>query len=99
MAFTTSTLHLGELFTRPETKEVAISVLATSAAAGIASLSALGGPVAVARGIVGFLEAYRQERDGGGHALSALSANYAVVVGVSSTSALLTIQIPIKVAA
>lgn len=98
MAFTTGTLHLGELFTRPETKEAAVSVLGVSLSAGIASLSGLGGNAAVARGIIGFLEAYRREPDGGGHALSALSADRPVVIGVSSTSALLTIQIPIKVA-
>lgn len=95
MAFSSLNVHLGEV-TFPPARTNTISALAAAIATNTASLSAIGGASAVAAGVIGFLNAYRNCGDPQAH--EALSADRAVSVAASATSSLLTIQVQLKAA-
>ena len=95
MAFTAGSLTLGALYANQGAGEDK-SALETALSAGITSLSAVGGNAAVANSIAAFLRAWREQSP---DTQRLLSANRTVSVGVSSTTALLTVQFQIVAAA
>mgnify|MGYP001615723886 CR=1 FL=1 len=90
MAFSTVTIPISELLTSNPEAEVSVVASALSANA---AMAALGGAQALARGVAGFLLAYRAANE---QALSVLSAGRAVTVAASVTSSLLTLTVQVK---
>lgn len=95
MAFSSTTLHMGEIIFPPANPN-AVSVLAAAIATNTASLSAIGGASAVAAGCVGFLKAYRAVDNP--QAKETLSADRPVLIAASSTSSIVTVQFTLKAA-
>lgn len=93
MAFSAVTISLQEALAGNQ--EALVSAVAAGLSAN-APMADLGGALALARGVVGFLHGYR---NGHPQALSVLSASQVVSVAASATSSLLTMTIQLKPAA
>lgn len=91
MAFSSLSVHLGEVFLQPARPQT-ISALAAAINTNTLSLSAIGGASAVAYGCLAFLKAYARE-SGDPQASARLSADKTVTIGVSSTTTTVTVQI------
>lgn len=87
MAFTSYSVGCGELHEAKRSK--VSSALATQLAAGVTSMSAVGGEQALALAATAFLNAWRNTS---ADTRRLLSANKSVSVQVSSTGTLITVQ-------
>lgn len=90
MAFSSLSVHLGEVLFQPARPQT-ISALAAAINTNTASLSAIGGASAVAFGCMAFLKAYARE-SGDPQAAGRLSADKTVTIGASSTTTTVTVQ-------